>query len=434
MFLQKIRNLRTTLHSKTANLNPINNFFMYQKVLFSVLCLFSSSLVHAQWTALTSPTTSDLKGVHCTNAATCYVVGVAGKAYKSTDSGSNWAIMTFGGTYNLHSIRFIGNSTGFALAGDGIYKTVNAGSNWNKSFNYNYSELSGGFDMYGSLGVAACADETTPTVGPARTVNSGSTWTSFGTFSSVFSSQALYGCDIVNAATAVMVGGNTGSNKNLFLSTNGGQNWTDKSITTGILRAVHFGDANTGYAVGDAGTVLKTTNAGTNWTKITFANSTDNLTSCWFTSANVGFVGTAGKIYMTTNGGVSWTVSTSISGNKKIYAIYFPVSNIGYAVGEGGVMYRYYVNNTAIETEFDAANWQIFPNPAENEIHFSMSDFANMGANLRFSIWNNMGQSVKEFALTDSEQSFSIADLPKGMYFVVVENDKKRMIKKLIKE
>lgn len=406
---------------------------MYQKVLLSALLLFSSSLVHAQWTALTSPTSSDLKGIHCTDNATCYVVGASGKAYKSTNSCGNWTIMSVGSTNMLHSVRFSSATTGFILSGDGIYKTITSGASWNKSYNYNYSETSGAFDLYGSLGVAACPDETTPTIGPARTVNAGSSWTSFGTFSSVFSSQALYGCDVVNASTVVMVGGNTGSNKNLFLSTNGGQNWTDKSITTGILRAVHFGDANTGYAVGDGGTVLKTSNAGTSWAKITFP-TTDNLTACWFNSPTVGFIGTAGKIYTTTNGGMTWSVSTSISGNKKIYAMYFPTSNVGYAVGEGGVIYGYYVNNTAIDQEFDAANWNIFPNPAQADIHFSITDFAKMGGSLRFSIWNNLGEKVKEFSVSQAEEIFSVADLPSGVYFAVIENDKKRMIKKWIKE
>jgi photosystem II stability/assembly factor-like uncharacterized protein len=406
---------------------------MYKKVLISIALLFcSSSLLFSQWTALTSPTSSDLKGIYCSSDAICYAVGVSGKAYKTTNSGANWTIMSLGTTTNLHGIRFVGNSTGFILAGDAIYKTINAGAAWNKSYIYNYSETAGGFDMYGGLGVAACADETTPTVGPARTVNSGSTWTSFGTFSSVFSNQALYGCDVVNATTVVMVGGNAGSNKNLFLSANGGQSWTDKSFVTGVLRAVHFGDANTGYAVGESGIVLKTTDGGQTWAKKIFPTN-DNLYACWFISPTVGFVGTAGKIYKTIDGGTNWTVSATITGNKKIYSLYFPLSNVGYAVGEGGVAYRYYVNTTAIETELDTANWQIFPNPAQDEVHFSMTDFASMGTDLHFSIWNHLGQKVKELALIQGEQTISVADLPSGMYFVIVENDKKRMVKKLIK-
>ena len=62
-----------------------------------------------------------------------------------------------------------------------------------------------------------------------------------------------------------------------------------------------------------------------------------------------------------------------------------------------------------------------------------MEDFASMGRDLRISIWNHLGQNVKELAFNESEQTISLADLPSGMYFVIVENDKKRMIKKLIK-
>ena len=43
----------------------------------------------------------------------------------------------------------------------------------------------------------------------------------------------------------------------------GGKNWnSQKSGITSNLNAVFFTDANTGYIVGDNGTILKTTTAG----------------------------------------------------------------------------------------------------------------------------------------------------------------------------
>ena len=53
----------------------------------------------------------------------------------------------------------------------------------------------------------------------------------------------------------------------ILRTTNGGTNWTSQSSgTTNHLYGVSFTDANTGTAVGGGGTILRTTNGGTNWT------------------------------------------------------------------------------------------------------------------------------------------------------------------------
>jgi photosystem II stability/assembly factor-like uncharacterized protein len=74
---------------------------------------------------------------------------------------------------------------------------------------------------------------------------------------------------------------------------------------------VYFIDSSTGYAVGWNGTILKTINAGTNWTKLSSGTS-NNLMSVCFTDANTGYaVGASGTILKTVNGGTNWTLQTS---------------------------------------------------------------------------------------------------------------------------
>ncbi|MFQ5627692.1 MAG: WD40/YVTN/BNR-like repeat-containing protein [bacterium] len=44
------------------------------------------------------------------------------------------------------------------------------------------------------------------------------------------------------------------------------QNWTQLSIpTTQTMRSIHFFDANTGWAVGENGLILATTDGGASW-------------------------------------------------------------------------------------------------------------------------------------------------------------------------
>ena len=59
----------------------------------------------------------------------------------------------------------------------------------------------------------------------------------------------------------------------ILKTTNGGTNWiTQNYSSTENLFSVYFADSITGYAVGISGTILKTTNSGTNWTTSDFRN------------------------------------------------------------------------------------------------------------------------------------------------------------------
>jgi photosystem II stability/assembly factor-like uncharacterized protein len=66
--------------------------------------------------------------------------------------------------------------------------------------------------------------------------------------------------------------------------------WQNPLPQGNALRSVFFTDINTGYAVGDCNTILKTTDGGISW-----ANVSDGfysgLESIYFTSSTPGYVG-----------------------------------------------------------------------------------------------------------------------------------------------
>jgi len=96
---------------------------------------------------------------------------------------------------------------------------------------------------------------------------------------------------------------------------------TQYSGTGSPLKSVYFTSVDTGYAVGDNGTILKTTDGGINW--LTQNSCTDvNLYSVHFPSVDTGYVvGDCGTILKTTDGGwyVGLTDLLSKSNNLKIY-------------------------------------------------------------------------------------------------------------------
>ena len=55
--------------------------------------------------------------------------------------------------------------------------------------------------------------------------------------------------------------------------------------TLNSLYSLKFTDENTAYAVGSAGTIIKTTNAGTNWFALS-SGTTNSFNSIFFTNTN----------------------------------------------------------------------------------------------------------------------------------------------------
>ncbi|NVO21539.1 MAG: T9SS type A sorting domain-containing protein [Bacteroidetes bacterium] len=126
----------------------------------------------------------------------------------------------------------------------------------------------------------------------------------------------------------------------IFLCSTSAQNWSiqNSGVLTG-LNSVFFTDTCTGYAVGDFGVILKTTDGGLNWTSQNSGNL-NNIQSVYFINQDIGFaVGAAGKVLKTINGGSNWTLQTSGTGSW-LFSVLFPDSITGYAVGIDGTMIK----------------------------------------------------------------------------------------------
>jgi len=131
--------------------------------------------------------------------------------------------------------------------------------------------------------------------------------------------------------------------------------WT--RISSPSFEAVTFVDANIGYGIRDGGTIFKTTDGGTNWSKQN-SGTTDDLRAVYFIDANTGYVATSNRsILKTTDGGANW--STQASGmTGSISAIDFVDANTGYAVGSapGATMFDPSVG-MILKTTDGGKNW-----------------------------------------------------------------------------
>jgi len=106
--------------------------------------------------------------------------------------------------------------------------------------------------------------------------------------------------------------------------------WNSQSSGTyENLNGIFLVNSYIGYAVGNNGVVLKTTNGGQYWDIKSFPASTSNL-SVYFQNAMTGFVGNQdANVYKTVDGGNSWEVNGSAS-TYAITSISMPSVSAGY--------------------------------------------------------------------------------------------------------
>ena len=119
-----------------------------------------------------------------------------------------------------------------------------------------------------------------------------------------------------------------------------GQYWTQqKPIVKENLNAVSFPTIYIGVIVGDNGTVLYTSDAGTTWSRLKGLPSV-TLTDVKFENEKLGFItGTNGTLYRSTNGGTMWEYINSGT-DMDLKTITIGTNGMVYAAGNFGVILR----------------------------------------------------------------------------------------------
>jgi photosystem II stability/assembly factor-like uncharacterized protein len=224
--------------------------------------------------------------------------------------------------YELHGIYFNDINTGVCSK----FKTTDGGNSW-------YQTSPGGnFAMF-------FIDQNTgyrTGSGITKTTNFGENW-----ISQTNPGGILYGVYFINANTGYACGG-SGS---IIKTTNGGANWNllSSPVTSNFyLRGAYFFDTNSGFISGYETTdytsvIINTTNGGTNWSMQSFGSNTGYATLL-FVNQNTGIV-VGATIARTTNAGNSWQPVTDPA-NSFYRQVYFSSANTGYAVGFYGIIIK----------------------------------------------------------------------------------------------
>jgi photosystem II stability/assembly factor-like uncharacterized protein len=137
--------------------------------------------------------------------------------------------------------------------------------------------------------------------------------------------------------TDEMNGWAVGEKGTILHSSDGGENWIrQNSLASGWLNDVCFTDKNNGWIAGDVNSggyfALRTKDGGTTWTPELQGTGFQTV---FFTSKDTGWAA-GGKLLKTTDGGNSWFVQ-NIKINQTLYTSYFHSSNIGWIAGGGNI-------------------------------------------------------------------------------------------------
>jgi len=315
------------------------------------------------------PTGSDhFFSVYFTSLLNGWIAGAAnqyGIVKKSTDGGTTWTNSLIP-TSRMNSIKFIDENIGCVVGDDGrIYTTSNSGTDWNLAVSNTNSDLQDFYMNSSGEGRAVGYDGTI-----IYTTDYGSNWS----VETSPTNQTLYG---IEGDHAVGWAGTI-----LHRSTN----WelTSEGYTNN-LRGIDFDIfTDDGYAVGNDGLILKTTNAGNTWLSEASGTNYDlydieALYTCSYFDPDavvVGEYGTVrlsysgnwqqinilttdklhdiylagftgqmfvagewGRIWKTTNYGNNWYLKHE-NMSYHLYAIDFGSSQTGYAAGMSGAVLK----------------------------------------------------------------------------------------------
>ncbi len=200
-----------------------------------------------------------LNSVHFpVDASTGYVVGSetgfapGGIILKTTDGGASWRCQAAGGFSPLESVYFTDNSNGYAVGSSGtILVTSDGGATWSPDPPPSPARSFKGVSSFSAAKPVVVSD-----MGYVLT-KSGPNW-----------NESQPTTSNMNAVSVVPGGGNrafmAGKWGSVYETGNGGSSWSDVGPTgTGWdLYGISFPvDQNTGYAVGQRGTVVKFTSA-----------------------------------------------------------------------------------------------------------------------------------------------------------------------------
>jgi len=402
------------------------------------------------WINQSSPSSISLTAVYAIDSLNVWAVGQEGLIIHTKDGGVTWDSVPSGTERNLYTVEFINADTGFVggredessppLENNLIQRTTDGGLNWE------FQHLPSGGQMMimdvdfieGPPGEPMRGFSTGGLSHTWRTDDYGETWEHArgdcgeGNFNS---------CFFVDSITGWFVG--TPSNVipyTIMHTADGTESFAEQTSPVDIkLNGVCFGTDLKGIAVGNAGTVIYTSDGGANWEQ----SSDDDINyTTWFSvflteTGKAWAVGSDGMIAYSVNWGHTW--EAQVSGvSDPLWEVHFINENEGWIVGglSSGVILHTKnggITTTGVNDFSDKHSKtykleQNYPNPFNSSTQISYN--LNNSSKITLSIYDLSGRKIKtlvnEFQTAGEHTvSFEANHLCDGLYLyeLKVDND-----------
>jgi photosystem II stability/assembly factor-like uncharacterized protein len=282
--------------------------------------LYRSSDSGLNWHSVNYVFSGYIEGITFPSQETGYLVDnyqyQNGKVYKTTDGGESWNQL-----WSLPSglpippifkdVAFSDPENGYIVGYQGILlKTTNGGMNWNYLSDVTSSSLFGVYFIENTGWIIG----TSGYIG--KTSDAGLTWSSQNSGTA----STLYSIYMLNESTGWI----SGAGGVVLKTTDSGASWiTQQSGVQFGLEKIFFIDENHGWMAGQE--ILHTTDGGLNWQVQAKPDGSQNLYSLFFRNNYEGWaVGDNGTILYTSNGGVTFVESESETPEEFLLAQNYP--------------------------------------------------------------------------------------------------------------
>ena len=321
-----------TVASRTSQAIDGISFRPHTNIVYAVAgsgVVISSTNSGGSWTLRHSGRANDYTGVQFTTGQRGYIIGEEGLILLTGNGGTSFTVRSRPLSLPFNALHFVSNTAGYISGNNGnIISTTNSGGAWtalNPGTNRNvygmyFFSINIGY-VVGSRGYIA------------KTENRGVNWTTIAPGNGEIDFRDIAFFDNV---TGIIVG-----DKGWLSRSEGGQDWSQIEVPTDEdLKAIEILDEQTAIAVGNKGTIIKTSDQGRTWRKIPveFIRKFNDIE---FLDESVGFiVGEKGLILKTSDAGETFE-RMSTGTYQNLTGVSFGDLSTGYAVGENGALFNY---------------------------------------------------------------------------------------------